>query len=157
VTWGHWYEIRSYLRSAVWTAPVIALALQQATFRIASAHQLDFGPIPGFVYSREGAIAIADYVAMLTLSQTDAFATCRQMPSITNLLMPDCDASLKTEGLSDADLAFLRGVYKTKGGDNLNLAMGDIFREMEKSSAVRALADAAAERTGSTVPPPLAK
>jgi len=62
VTWGHWYEIRSYLRSAVWTAPVIALALQQATFRIASAHQLDFGPIPGFVYSREGAIAIADYV-----------------------------------------------------------------------------------------------
>ena len=102
-------------------------------------------------------IAIADYVAMLTLSQTDAFATCRQMPSITNLLMPDCDASLKTEGLSDADLAFLRGVYKTKGGDNLNLAMGDIFREMEKSSAVRALADAAAERTGSTVPPPLAK
>jgi len=46
----------------VWTAPVIALALQQATFRIASARQLDFGSIPGFVYSREGAIAIADYV-----------------------------------------------------------------------------------------------
>jgi uncharacterized membrane protein len=62
VTWGRWYEIKSYLRSAVWTAPVIALALQQATFRIASAHQLDFGPIPGFVYSREGAIAVADYV-----------------------------------------------------------------------------------------------
>src|SRR5678815_2785917 len=62
VTWGRWYEMRSYLRSAVWTAPVIALALQQATFRIASAHQLDFGPIPGFVYSREGAIAVADYV-----------------------------------------------------------------------------------------------
>ncbi len=62
MTWGRWYEIRSYLRSAVWTAPVIALALQQATFRIAYVHQLDFGPIPGFVYSREGAIAIADYV-----------------------------------------------------------------------------------------------
>ena len=62
MTWGRWYEIKSYLRSAVWTAPVIALALQQATFRIASAHQLDFGPIPGFVYSRGGAIAIADYV-----------------------------------------------------------------------------------------------
>jgi len=78
---------------------------------------------------------IADYVAMLALSQTDAFATCRNMPSITNLLIPDCDASLKTAALSDADLAFLRGVYKTLGGDNLNLEMGDIFREMDKSLA----------------------
>jgi len=78
---------------------------------------------------------LADYVAMLALSQTDAFATCRNMPSITNLLIPDCDASLKTAALSDADLAFLRGVYKTLGGDNLNLEMGDIFREMDKSLA----------------------
>jgi hypothetical protein len=78
---------------------------------------------------------VADYVAMLALSQTNAFATCRNMPSITNLLISDCDASLKTAALSDADLAFLRGVYKTLGGDNLNLAMGDIFREMEKSLA----------------------
>jgi hypothetical protein len=98
--------------------------------------------------------AIADHAAMLALSQTRAFATCRQMPSITNLLLPDCDAALKTASLSDADLAFLRGLYKAKTGDNLNLAMGDIQREMERSSAVQALADAAAERTGSTLPPP---
>jgi len=62
VTWSRWYAIRSYLRSAVWTAPVLALALEQATLRIASAHQLEFGTIPGFVYDREGTIAIADYV-----------------------------------------------------------------------------------------------
>jgi uncharacterized membrane protein len=62
VTWSRWYAIRSYLRSAAWTAPVLALALEQATFRIASAGQLDFGPIPGFVYGREGVIALADYV-----------------------------------------------------------------------------------------------
>jgi uncharacterized membrane protein len=62
LTWGRWYGVRSYLRSAVWTAPVIALALEQATFRIAFVQQLDFGSIPGFVYGREGAIAIADYV-----------------------------------------------------------------------------------------------
>lgn len=78
---------------------------------------------------------IADYVAMLTLSQTDKFATCRQMPSITNLLVADCDARLKTSALSDADLAFLRGVYKTKKGDNMNLAIGDILREMQMSAA----------------------
>jgi hypothetical protein len=39
--------------------------------------------------------------------------------------------------LSDADLAFLRGVYKTKGGENFNLQIGDIVREMEKSPAGR--------------------
>ncbi len=76
---------------------------------------------------------IADYVTMLALSQTDAFATCRNMPSVTNFLTQDCDANLKTAALSDADHAFLRGVYKTRGGDNINLAMGDIVREMEKS------------------------
>ena len=80
---------------------------------------------------------IADYVAMLALSQTDAFATCRNMPSITNFLTPDCDASLKTATLSDADLAFLRGVYKTNGGERFNLQIGDIVREMEKSPAGR--------------------
>lgn len=62
MTWSRWYAIRSYLRSAIWTAPVMALALEQVTFRIASAHQLDFGTIPGFVYGREGTIALADYV-----------------------------------------------------------------------------------------------
>ena len=60
--WGRRYAVRSYLRSAVWTAPVIALALEQVTFRIAYAYQLDFGQVPGFVYGREGAIALADYV-----------------------------------------------------------------------------------------------
>ena len=93
---------------------------------------------------------IADYVAMLTLSQTDAFATCRNMPSITNLLMQDCDANLKTAALSDADLAFLRGVYKTNGGDNMNLAMGDIVREMEKSPAGRDVKVPVTEQSSST-------
>lgn len=69
MTWSRWYAIRSYLRSAIWTAPVLALALEQATFRIASAHQLDFGPIPGFAYSREGTIALTDYV----ISSSTAF------------------------------------------------------------------------------------
>jgi len=92
---------------------------------------------------------MADYVAMLALSQTNAFAACRNMPSITNLLIPDCDAKLKTTALSDADLAFLRGVYKTTGGDNLNLAMGDIVREMEKSLEGQDLKAATGEQSSS--------
>jgi len=71
------------------------------------------------------------------------------VPSITNLLIPDCDAKLKTTALSDADLAFLRGVYKTTGGDNLNLAMGDIVREMEKSLEGQDLKAATGEQSSS--------
>ncbi len=69
MTWSRWYAIKSYLRSAVWTAPVVALVLEQLTFRLAAAHQLDFSPIPGFIYGREGSIALADYV----ISSSTAF------------------------------------------------------------------------------------
>ncbi len=62
MSWSSRYAIKSYLLSTVWIAPVFALALEQATFRIAYTHQLDFGWIPGFAVGREGTIAIADYV-----------------------------------------------------------------------------------------------
>jgi len=62
MTWSRRYAIKSYLLSAIWTAPVIALVLEQLTFRIAYVQQLDFGMIPGFVIAREGTIALADYI-----------------------------------------------------------------------------------------------
>jgi len=100
---------------------------------------------------------IADYVAMLTLLKTEAFAACRPLPSVTNLLTPDCDDSLKTAALSDADLAFLRGVYKTDVGQYLNLQKGDILREMEKSPAGRDIKIPAPIQPGSTASAPAAK
>ena len=93
---------------------------------------------------------IADYIAMLTLLKTDAFPACRPLPSVTNLLTPDCDERLKTAALSDADLAFLRGVYKADAGQNMNLARGDILREMEKSPAGRDIKIPASVQAGST-------
>src|SRR5215831_12328288 len=61
LSWSFRYAIRSYLRSAVWTAPVVALALEQVTLRVAYVHQLDLGWIPGLAFNREGTIALADY------------------------------------------------------------------------------------------------
>jgi uncharacterized membrane protein len=61
MNWSLRYTIKSYLLSAIWTAPVMALVLEQATFRIAHNYQLDFGWIPGFVVDREGTLALADY------------------------------------------------------------------------------------------------
>ena len=100
---------------------------------------------------------IADYVAMLTLLKTDAFAVCRPLPSVSNLLTPGCDESLRTTALSDADLAFLRGVYKADGGQYLNLQKGDILREMEKSPAGRDIKLPAPIQPGSTASSPAAK
>jgi len=59
--WRVRYAVMSYLRSAIWTAPVFALAIEQVTFRVASAHRVDFGWIPGFAFDRDGTIALADY------------------------------------------------------------------------------------------------
>jgi hypothetical protein len=54
--------MKSYLLSAIWTAPVVAFVLEQVTFRIAYVEHFDFGGIPGFLPDREGTIAAADYV-----------------------------------------------------------------------------------------------
>jgi uncharacterized membrane protein len=61
MNWSRKYALKSYLLSAVWTAPVVALAFEQATFRIAYISGFDFGWIPGFIVNREGTIALADY------------------------------------------------------------------------------------------------
>lgn len=54
---------------------------------------------------------IADYIAMMALSQTGSFDDCEGAPSITNLFAADCDPGWKTDSISDIDLAFLRGLY----------------------------------------------
>jgi uncharacterized membrane protein len=41
---------------------VVALVLEQATYRLAYTGHVDFGWIPGFRYEKEGAIALADYI-----------------------------------------------------------------------------------------------
>jgi uncharacterized membrane protein len=60
--WNRRYAITSYLRSTIWTAPLIALVVEQVTFRLAYLHQFDFGWLPGFVFDRDGTVAVGDYV-----------------------------------------------------------------------------------------------
>ena len=69
--------------------------------------------------------AIADYVAMLALSQTDAFETCQPLASVANLMAPDCDAR-KAESLTDADLAYLKALYRMDGDVLPEFEQGDI-------------------------------
>jgi hypothetical protein len=75
---------------------------------------------------------IADYVAMLGLSQTQAFDECRPLPSITNLFAKGCGEALKPVSITDTDIAFLRGLYKMDGGANLLTQQSVIAGEIEK-------------------------
>jgi uncharacterized membrane protein len=63
LNWSRRYAIKSYILSTVWIAPVLALAFEQVTFRIAYAYQFDLGWFPGFApSSKEATIAIEDFV-----------------------------------------------------------------------------------------------
>src|SRR5215472_9055081 len=62
VSWSRRYAVMSYLQSAIWTVPVFALVLEQATFRIAHVQRLDFGGIPGFILDKAGSLAETDYI-----------------------------------------------------------------------------------------------
>ena len=52
---------------------------------------------------------LADYVAMLSLTQLASLEVCQPLPSIVNLLVKDCPRPSST--LTDNDLAYLKGLY----------------------------------------------
>ena len=81
------------------------------------------------------ASALADYLAMLALVQTQSFETCQALPSITNLVSPNCEPGTKSTSLTDTDLAFLRAVYKARPDKVLNQQLSDIAGEMAKGRA----------------------
>ncbi len=52
--------------------------------------------------------SISDYIAVLALAQIQPPDGCQALPSIMNMLAPDCHG----DGLTSADIAYLRGLYK---------------------------------------------
>lgn len=74
---------------------------------------------------------LADYVTMLALSQVDAFATCQDMPTITNLLVPGCSEEHKIKNLGEIDLSYLRALYHSDPDLSLQLQQTAIAHQME--------------------------
>ena len=56
--------------------------------------------------------SLADYIAMLALSQGQYYDTCQNVPTITNLMAAGCGAEMKPAAMTDVDLTYLRGLYK---------------------------------------------
>ncbi len=61
--------------------------------------------------------ALADYIAMLALTQLSSLDACQHLPSIVNLLAPGC--SNPAQSLTESDLGYLRGLYKMGPSSNL--------------------------------------
>jgi hypothetical protein len=75
--------------------------------------------------------ALADYTAMLALSQTQSFDTCQELQSITNLMSSGCATDRKVNTITDSDIAYLRALYKMNPELNLASQQGEIAGHMK--------------------------
>jgi len=57
--------------------------------------------------------SIADYVAVLALTMASAPERCGTLPSILDMLLPNCADKEHLTGITSGDLAFLRALYNT--------------------------------------------
>jgi hypothetical protein len=64
-------------------------------------------------------VPLADYIAVLALSQINSLDNCQPLGSIVNMLAAGCTA--KVEHITENDLAYLRGVYRMNP-DRIRLA-----------------------------------
>jgi hypothetical protein len=55
--------------------------------------------------------ALSDYVALMALTQAQAFARCQAAPSIANLMAEDCADAMRSDGLTAGDIAWMRRLY----------------------------------------------
>jgi hypothetical protein len=75
--------------------------------------------------------SLADYITMLALSQPASLDSCQELPSISNLLAKGCASA--SSKITDGDLAYLQGLYRTPSGYSLNAQHNEILYEMKKT------------------------
>jgi hypothetical protein len=75
---------------------------------------------------------ISDYMAMLVLTQPRLQAFCGPLPSIVDLMSPNCSDQDKPKTLTPADLAYLEALYATSGDQNLYLERDGISDHMRR-------------------------
>jgi hypothetical protein len=68
--------------------------------------------------------ALADYIAMLALTQLNSLDVCQELPSIINLLASGCPGA--PNAISDSDLGYLRGLYSMSADGNLRMQQDGI-------------------------------
>ena len=71
---------------------------------------------------------LADYIAMLALSQVASLDACQPLGSIVNLLAPRC-ANAPAQ-LTTSDMGYLRGIYSMSADGNLRMQQDGITHSM---------------------------
>ena len=74
---------------------------------------------------------LADYIALLALSQLNSLDACQQLPSIINRLAKGC--ANPSNALSEGDLGFLRGLYSMSADGNLKVQQDGIAYQMKQT------------------------
>jgi len=75
--------------------------------------------------------SLADYIAMLALSQPASQDSCQQLPSISNLLAKGCAST--SSKITDGDLAYLHGLYDVPNGYSLSAQRDEMLFQMKKT------------------------
>jgi hypothetical protein len=74
-------------------------------------------------------VALADYIALLALTQLDSLDACQKLPSVVNMTAPDCDH--RVDGMTQYDLAYLQALYGISADKSLIFQRGDLTDRME--------------------------
>ncbi|MBA2588760.1 MAG: hypothetical protein H0U98_09070 [Alphaproteobacteria bacterium] len=75
---------------------------------------------------------LADYIAMLALTQLNSLDVCQQqLPSIINLLARDCAGA--PHQLSESDLGYLKGLYSMSADGNMRMQQDGIAHQMKQT------------------------
>jgi hypothetical protein len=76
---------------------------------------------------------VADYIAMLVLSQAQAQDDCAELPSILDLMSPNCAGPDKPQSLTIADKAYLEGLYSMNSTLIGSLQKSSVIEHMVQS------------------------
>jgi len=73
---------------------------------------------------------LADYIAMLALTQLKSLDTCQPLPSIVNMLAQGCGNN--PNALTENDVAYLKGLYRMSTDKNLGTQTDEVAYRMEQ-------------------------
>jgi len=117
------------------------IALPYATYARVTGNHINNGVRSGFNHvlivadsgklEGRGLNPLGDYIAMLALTQLSSLDVCQKLPSIVNMMAPDCDQAI--EGITMTDLAYLRGLYKMDADKNLTAQENEIADRMQEA------------------------
>ena len=76
----------------------------------------------------EKIVPLADYISMLALTQLNTPDACQELPSVVNMLAPDCRNA--ADGLTQFDLAYLQSLYRVSADRSMMLQRNEIADTM---------------------------